>query len=122
MNSNHDRINFAILKTTCCCGGLIIFFIASLILLPYELFFISAMIILYFLHILENKINSRLMQKPLTDHSENEKGTISESHFIHQNNIVAHYAAPETQDIFNEVNDETPKSLVENLECVLVDE
>ena len=44
------------IKTSCCYGVLLIIFIASLLFLPYELFFVSALIILFALHSLENNI------------------------------------------------------------------
>ncbi len=44
------------ITTMCCCCGLAAFFFASLIFLPYELFFISAAVVLAGIHQLENAI------------------------------------------------------------------
>jgi hypothetical protein len=48
-----NTVIIRIIKTSCYCASLVVFFIASLILLPYELFFISAVIILVLIRSLE---------------------------------------------------------------------
>lgn len=52
------------ITTICCCSGMVAFFCASLIFLPYELFFISAAVVLAGIHQLEITIHKN---RPETD-------------------------------------------------------
>jgi hypothetical protein len=65
MKTNNDGNKTEVFTTTCCCCGLMLMFITSLILLPYELFFASAVVILYFLQRLEKKMINKPAQTPL---------------------------------------------------------
>jgi len=57
MSNLETKSTIQTIKTSCCYGGLILFFGTSLMLLPYELFFVSAVVILFLLQYLEKNMH-----------------------------------------------------------------
>ncbi len=89
MKSNIGGRKIGALTSACCCCGLLAFFITSLLLLPYELFFVSSLIILYFLRILEKNITGNGIYKPLQKNNGKENSYQPEPLSDRHNGIVS---------------------------------